>query len=178
MFPPLPNFSKGPAGSSRSVAAGPGGHLAAAQRRGLDCRNRNPSTLGAWLYSAMGHLAPECCLCPITAGDTGGTRRCWWPGCSVQEITEDPVRGHCLQVSLGWIWGIFFKLLKICIKNLLKDERRRLLSVLSHLQLRAAPGAVSLNGAGSFGVRGWAGLERGQRLDRLLAVGSTFGGVC
>lgn len=96
----------------------------------------------------------------------------------MQEITEDSVHRHCLQVSLGWIWGIFFKLLKICIKNLLKDERRQLLSVLSHFQLRAAPGAVSLNGAGSFGVRVWAGLERGQRLDCLLAVGSTFGGVC
>lgn len=96
----------------------------------------------------------------------------------MQEITEDPVHGHCLQVSLGWIWGIFFKLLKICIRNLLKDERRQLLSVLSHVQLRAAPGAVSLNGVGSFGVKVWAGLERGQRLDHPLAVGSTFGGVC
>lgn len=53
------------------------------------------------------HVASGPRMLPVpcaTAGDTGGTWHCWWPCCSMQEITEDPVHGHCQRC----LWGVCF----------------------------------------------------------------------
>lgn len=64
---PLPNFPE------ELLAAGPGGLLAAAQRRGLDCRHRNPSTLRACSLLPSGTW-PRSAACALPhAGGTGGT---------------------------------------------------------------------------------------------------------
>lgn len=74
----------------------------------------------------------------------------------------------------GFLWGglglfLFFINLSRSLLQM-KDELRPLLLVLSHLQLRRAPGwggysCASELGLGRFEVKVWAGSERGRRSD-------------